>query len=170
MMMELPENIITGIDYLSLFFQLVGAIIVSFGGFRALYQLWMASLRKGSFSFLHIKKNLIQALVFGLDFFIIGDALTTLIAPDIGHGDTVDTNRRGEDRAQRLPHEGAEGREGDPGRSTTDPFQTRHRPQVHQPDLAAGVYLCRPHVRIAQHRGKRPPFGGVGEVHARSQR
>jgi uncharacterized membrane protein len=86
MMMELPENIITGIDYLSLFFQLVGAIIVSFGGFRALYQLWMASMRKGSFSFLHIKKNLIQALVFGLDFFIIGDALTTLIAPDI---DTV---------------------------------------------------------------------------------
>ena len=78
--MELPENIITGIDYLSLFFQLVGAIIVSFGGFRALYQLWMASMRKGRYSFLHIKKNLIQALVFGLDFFIIGDALTTLIA------------------------------------------------------------------------------------------
>lgn len=81
--MELPENIITGIDYLALFFELVGVVVISFGGFRALYQMALSSLGKADYSFLRIKKNLIQALVFGLDFFIIGDALSTLLAPDL---------------------------------------------------------------------------------------
>ncbi len=82
-MMELPENIVTGIDYLALFFELVGVVVISYGGFRALYQMTLYSMRKADFSFLRIKKNLVQALVFGLDFFIIGDALSTLLAPDI---------------------------------------------------------------------------------------
>ncbi len=78
-----PDYIIEVIDYLGLFFQLIGAVIITFGGFRALYQIAVDSFKKGGFPFLHIKKNLIQALVFGLDFFIIGDALATLLAPDI---------------------------------------------------------------------------------------
>ncbi len=43
-MMELPENIITGIDYLALFFQLVGASDHLLWWFPCLYQLWMASI------------------------------------------------------------------------------------------------------------------------------
>lgn len=78
-----PDFIIEGIDYLALFFQLVGAVIITYGGFRAVYQITLDSVKRGSFPFLRIKKNLIQALVFGLDFFIIGDALATLLAPDI---------------------------------------------------------------------------------------
>jgi uncharacterized membrane protein len=86
MSVAMPENLVTAIDYLSLFFQLVGATIVTYGGFRAIYQIVVDSVKKGTYPFLRIKKNLIQALVFGLDFFIIGDALSTLLAPDI---DTV---------------------------------------------------------------------------------
>jgi uncharacterized membrane protein len=78
-----PDFIIDGIDYLALFFQLVGAVIITYGGFRAVYQITLDSVKRGSFPFLRIKKNLIQALVFGLDFFIIGDALATLLAPDV---------------------------------------------------------------------------------------
>jgi uncharacterized membrane protein len=78
-----PDFIIEGIDYLALFFQLVGAVIITYGGFRAVYQIALDSLKRGTYPFLRIKKNLIQALVFGLDFFIIGDALATLLAPDI---------------------------------------------------------------------------------------
>jgi uncharacterized membrane protein len=78
-----PDFIIEGIDYLALFFQLVGAVIITYGGFRAVYQIALDSVKRGTYPFLRIKKNLIQALVFGLDFFIIGDALATLLAPDI---------------------------------------------------------------------------------------
>jgi uncharacterized membrane protein len=78
-----PDFIIDGIDYLALFFQLVGAVIITYGGFRAVYQIALDSVKRETFTFLRIKKNLIQALVFGLDFFIIGDALATLLAPDI---------------------------------------------------------------------------------------
>jgi uncharacterized membrane protein len=83
MSIALPEDVITAIDYLSLFFQVAGAVILSFGGFRAIYQTTLMSFGRTQHTFLHIKKNLIQAVVFGLDFFIIGDALSTLLAPDI---------------------------------------------------------------------------------------
>lgn len=65
------------------FFGVVGAAIIIFGGIGATVNIILLEVRKKNVTYNQIRADLTGKIVFGLDFFIAGDVLTTLLNPSM---------------------------------------------------------------------------------------
>ncbi|MEI6840856.1 MAG: DUF1622 domain-containing protein [Methanomicrobiales archaeon] len=65
------------------FFGVVGAAIIIFGGIGATVNIILLEVRKKKVTYYEIRADLTGKIVFGLDFFIAGDVLTTLLNPSM---------------------------------------------------------------------------------------
>jgi uncharacterized membrane protein len=65
------------------FFGIVGAAIIIFGGIGATINIILLEARKKQVTYNQIRADLTGKIVFGLDFFIAGDVLTTVLNPSM---------------------------------------------------------------------------------------
>lgn len=65
------------------FFGIVGAAIIIFGGIGATINIILLEARKKQTTYNQIRADLTGKIVFGLDFFIAGDVLTTVLNPSM---------------------------------------------------------------------------------------
>jgi uncharacterized membrane protein len=65
------------------FFGVVGAAIIIFGGIGATVNIILLEARRKQITYNEIRADLTGKIVFGLDFFIAGDVLTTLLNPSM---------------------------------------------------------------------------------------
>jgi len=65
------------------FFGIVGAAIIIFGGIGATVNIILLEARKKQITYNEIRADLTGKIVFGLDFFIAGDVLTTVLNPSM---------------------------------------------------------------------------------------
>jgi uncharacterized membrane protein len=65
------------------FFGVVGAAIIIFGGIGATVNIILLETRKKKITYNEIRADLTGKIVFGLDFFIAGDVLTTVLNPSM---------------------------------------------------------------------------------------
>ncbi len=70
----------TFIDYVAFFFGAVGAVLIIYGGLRAIVFTLGVELRRSHMKYSAIRYDFTQKLVFGLEFFIASDVLLTLIS------------------------------------------------------------------------------------------
>ncbi len=78
-------------DYLNLFmdsfillFEIIGAMMIIYGGLRgAVGVIHIELLKNSTFSYNHIRKDFTNKLIFGLEFIIAADLLATIIAPSL---------------------------------------------------------------------------------------
>ncbi|HNB03748.1 MAG: DUF1622 domain-containing protein [Methanomicrobiales archaeon] len=69
------------IKILALFFSLVGAVLIGYGGVAAAIKVVLREVFRRPYSYNLIRREFTSKIVFGLEFFIASDVLTTLIAP-----------------------------------------------------------------------------------------
>lgn len=69
------------ITFFSLLFGIVGAILIIYGGLRAIVYIILREIRKTEITYTQIRRAFTSYLVFGLEFFIAADVLKTLITP-----------------------------------------------------------------------------------------
>lgn len=70
------------IGILAFIFAVVGSILIAYGGLSATYRIALRELgRQPSIGYNQIRRDFTSKIVFGLEFFIAADLLTTLIAP-----------------------------------------------------------------------------------------
>jgi uncharacterized membrane protein len=69
------------ITFFSLLFGIVGAILIIYGGLRAIVYIILREARKTEIAYTQIRRAFTSYLVFGLEFFIAADVLKTLITP-----------------------------------------------------------------------------------------
>lgn len=79
----LPWEIIAPI---ALTLDVFGILIITFGAFSAAAAIARIEIRRGKrfHSYENIKRTFVQKLIIGLDFFIAGDILRTVIMPEMG--------------------------------------------------------------------------------------
>jgi uncharacterized membrane protein len=58
-----------------------GALLIIYGGFRAIIRVILLELSKPAFSYNQIRREFTDKIVFGLEFLIAGDILATLLSP-----------------------------------------------------------------------------------------
>jgi len=71
------------------FFGIVGAAIIIFGGVGATINIILLEARKKKITYNQIRGDLTGKIVFGLDFFIAGDVLTTVLNPTMSDLSTL---------------------------------------------------------------------------------
>jgi uncharacterized membrane protein len=76
--LELLKEILTIISY---FFAIVGSALTTYGGVVATYKVLLREIWKRPISYNIIRREFTSKIVFGLEFFIAADLLTTLVAP-----------------------------------------------------------------------------------------
>jgi uncharacterized membrane protein len=69
------------IYYISIILSWVGIIIITYGGLYAAFRIFQREALKKPIRYNERRLNLTNKIVFGLEFFIAADILTTLIAP-----------------------------------------------------------------------------------------
>jgi uncharacterized membrane protein len=69
------------IHIFSLFFGVVGAVLIIYGGIRSTIDILLLESRQKNYSYTQVRRELTNKLVFGLEFFIAADVLTTLVTP-----------------------------------------------------------------------------------------
>jgi uncharacterized membrane protein len=70
------------IGVLAFIFAVVGSVLIAYGGLSAVYKILLREFRKQkAFDYNQIRREFTSKIVFGLEFFIAADLLTTLIAP-----------------------------------------------------------------------------------------
>jgi uncharacterized membrane protein len=70
------------IEIFALFFAIAGSVLIAYGGLYAVYGILLRELfRRSSIDYNQIRRQFTSKIVFGLEFFIAADLLTTLIAP-----------------------------------------------------------------------------------------
>lgn len=72
------------IEIISSVFEIVGIAFIIFGAVIALWKVLKIELtrvKRKFFQYEHIKRELIQKLIFGLDFLIAGDIIKTVLVP-----------------------------------------------------------------------------------------
>ncbi len=80
--MDVP--FVTGIiNAFALAFTIIGAAMVIYGGSRAFIELLLFGLHRRATSKSKIKREFTAYIIFGLEFFIAGDVLTTVLNPTI---------------------------------------------------------------------------------------
>jgi len=62
-------------------FSLVGAALIIFGGLKSILHIALLEVAKRPYTYNHIRRELTDKIVFGLEFFIAADILSTLVAP-----------------------------------------------------------------------------------------
>jgi len=66
----------------ALFFELVGGLLITFGGLSAIIKTFRKEvLKSGELGYYAVRRDFAHRIVFGLDFLIAGDILKTLVAP-----------------------------------------------------------------------------------------
>ncbi|QLH75596.1 MAG: DUF1622 domain-containing protein [Methanomassiliicoccales archaeon] len=68
---------------MSFFFSVIGVATVSFGGARAIYQIFERWTKKQAIDVHGVKVGFVQLIILGLDFFIAADILMSFIAPTL---------------------------------------------------------------------------------------
>lgn len=63
------------------FFAVVGSAIIIFGGIQATLNIILLEIKRKTVTYNKIRADLTGKIVFGLDFFIAGDVLTTVLNP-----------------------------------------------------------------------------------------
>jgi len=58
-----------------------GAVLIIYGGFRAIVKVLLLEFSKPSFSYNQVRREFTDKIVFGLEFLIAGDILSTLLFP-----------------------------------------------------------------------------------------
>jgi uncharacterized membrane protein len=74
------EEVIHGTAY---FFGAVGAIIITYGGIRAIIDLIRHEVLSREITYDRIRLQFTGKIIFGLEFFIAADIINTLIAPGV---------------------------------------------------------------------------------------
>lgn len=69
------------IEALAFLFSVVGAVLIGYGGIAAAVKVFFREILKRPYSYNLIRREFTSKIVFGLEFFIASDVLTTLIAP-----------------------------------------------------------------------------------------
>jgi len=78
--MELPA-VLDIIYYFWLILAVAGAVLIIYGGLKAIVKLIALEIRKGSYTYNQIRRELTDKIVFGLEFLIAADILTTITTP-----------------------------------------------------------------------------------------
>jgi uncharacterized membrane protein len=78
--MELPA-FLDLIYYFWLILAVAGAVLIIYGGLKAIVKLIALEIRKGSYTYNQIRRELTDKIVFGLEFLIAADILTTITTP-----------------------------------------------------------------------------------------
>jgi uncharacterized membrane protein len=78
--MELPV-FLDIIYYFWLILAVAGAVLIIYGGLKAIVKLIALEIRKGSYTYNQIRRELTDKIVFGLEFLIAADILTTITTP-----------------------------------------------------------------------------------------
>ena len=78
--MELPA-FLDIIYYFWLILAVTGAVLIIYGGLKAIVKLIALEIRKGSYTYNQIRRELTDKIVFGLEFLIAADILTTITTP-----------------------------------------------------------------------------------------
>jgi uncharacterized membrane protein len=81
-MIEFPE-FVTFINYVSFVLVVVGSAIIIYGAGRATFMIVAKGLKKTQNTDLYIRGQFSQRIIFGLDFFIAADILTSVITPNL---------------------------------------------------------------------------------------
>lgn len=76
--LELLKEALTIISY---FFAIVGSALTTYGGVVATYKILLREIWRRPISYNIIRREFTSKIVFGLEFFIAADLLTTLVAP-----------------------------------------------------------------------------------------
>ncbi len=72
------------VEILAFIFEVVGSALLAYGGLAASYKILLREIGKRSFpDYNQIRREFTSKIVFGLEFFIAADLLTTLIAPTV---------------------------------------------------------------------------------------
>jgi len=71
------------IHLFALVFSVIGVSLVIYGGIRAAVELILSGFHRKATSKTKIKREFTAYIVFGLEFFIAGDVLTTVLNPSI---------------------------------------------------------------------------------------
>ena len=69
------------IRFFALIIGMAGAVLIIYGGLRAMVKVLLLEIRKGLYSYNGVRRELTDKIVFGLEFLIAADILTTVIAP-----------------------------------------------------------------------------------------
>jgi uncharacterized membrane protein len=76
--LESLKEVLTIISY---FFAIVGSALTTYGGVVATYKIILREIWRRPISYNVIRREFTSKIVFGLEFFIAADLLTTLVAP-----------------------------------------------------------------------------------------
>lgn len=71
------------ITYISLFFSSFGAILIIYGGLRAIFRVFKVELWKKSSNYNSIRIDFTSKIVLALEFFIAADLIKTIIQPTL---------------------------------------------------------------------------------------
>ena len=71
------------VNYVALFFSIVGAILIVYGGLRAIFNVLKVELWKHSSDYNSIRIDFTSKIVLALEFFIAADLVRTIIRPDL---------------------------------------------------------------------------------------
>ncbi|WP_135604766.1 DUF1622 domain-containing protein [Methanococcoides sp. NM1] len=63
------------------FFTIVGTILITYGGLRSTYKVFMLEIFKRPYEYSGIRRDLTDKIIFGLEFYIAADILGTVLAP-----------------------------------------------------------------------------------------
>jgi len=69
------------ISVFSSLFNIVGSLLIIYGGLRAISGVIQIEVLKKNYSYQHVRKELTNKIVFGLEFFIAADVLETVLNP-----------------------------------------------------------------------------------------
>ena len=78
--MELPA-FFDILYYFWLILGIAGASLIIYGGLKAIVKLIALEIRRGSYTYNQIRRELTDKIVFGLEFLIAADILTTITTP-----------------------------------------------------------------------------------------
>ncbi len=69
------------IRFFALILGTAGAVLIIYGGLLAIFKVLLLEIRKGSYTYNVVRRELTDKIVFGLEFLIAADILTTVMAP-----------------------------------------------------------------------------------------
>ena len=78
--MEFPQ-LLEVIRFFALILGMAGAVLIIYGGLRAIVKVLLLEIRQGSYTYNVVRRELTDKIVFGLEFLIAADILTTVMAP-----------------------------------------------------------------------------------------
>ena len=69
------------IYFFALVLGIAGAVLIIYGGLKAIFKVLILEVRKDSYTYNQVRRELTDKIVFGLEFLIAADILTTITTP-----------------------------------------------------------------------------------------